>query len=131
MMNNKIYYGIIKKEPITKGLSDDKKFYAETAEGQGMFLRVSDISEYDRKKAEYDMMNCAYSHGVLTPQPLGFCLCNDNKSVYSLVVWLNGKNIEELLPLISEAKQYKLGVKTGKLLQKIHTISAPENTESW
>ena len=42
----------VKVEPIEKGWSEDKKYYVETSDGQRMLLRVSDIAEHDRKKAE-------------------------------------------------------------------------------
>ena len=62
-------------EPITKGWSSDKKYYIKTATEQQMFLRISDISELDRKKAEYEMMERMYEIGVPISQPLGYGIC--------------------------------------------------------
>lgn len=45
-----------KVEPIHKGWSNDKKYYVETKDGERLLLRVSDISAYDAKKHEFDMM---------------------------------------------------------------------------
>jgi serine/threonine-protein kinase len=106
----------IKFEPIYKGWSEDKKYYIETADGQRMLLRVSDISEYERKKAEYSMMERVYGLGVITPQPLSFGLCNDGQSVYSLSGWLNGKDAAEALPFMPETEQYVFGWKAGETL---------------
>lgn len=125
------YSTFVKIEPIEKGWSGDKKYYVETAVGQHMLLRVSDTAEYNRKKAEYKMMERVYELGVLTPQPLGFGLCNSEKSVYSLSGWLDGEDAEKALPLISETEQYVLGLKAGETLRKIHTLPAPEDAEPW
>jgi serine/threonine-protein kinase len=121
----------VSAEPIEKGWSEDKKYYVETSDGQRMLLRVSDIAEHDRKKAEYEMMGCVYELGILTPQPLGFGLCNGGKSVYSLSGWLDGEDAEKALPLMAETEQYVFGLKAGETLRKIHTLPAPEDAMPW
>jgi serine/threonine-protein kinase len=125
------YDSFIKIEPITKGWSGDKKYHIETADGKQMLLRVSDIEELDRKKAEYNMMKRVYALGVLTAEPLGFGLCNDGKSCYSLSGWLNGKDAKDVLPFLPETEQYVLGMNAGETLRKIHSMSAPDNVELW
>ncbi|MHB1484133.1 MAG: GrpB family protein [Saccharofermentanales bacterium] len=118
-------------KPVKKGWSIDKKYYVETADGKHMLLRVSDISEIDRKKAEYNMMERVYELGVLTSQPLEFGLCNGDKSCYSLSGWLDGEDAESVLPLMPETERYFLGMKAGETLRKIHTLPAPVNIEPW
>jgi len=131
MSDKKIYDTIVKTEPITKGFSEDKKYCVETIDGQSLLLRVSDIAEYDCKKAEYDIMGRVYNHGILTSQPIEFGLCDDGKSVYSLSSWLDGGDIHSILPQLGEIEQYEIGIKSGELLRKIHTLPAPENAEPW
>ncbi|MCL2774706.1 MAG: phosphotransferase [Oscillospiraceae bacterium] len=131
MPEKKIYDTIIKSEPITKGWSSDKKYCVETSNGQRMLLRVSDITEFDRKKVEYGMMERVYGFGVLTSEPIEFGLCNNGENCYSLSGWLDGKNAEEVLPFMSETEQYVFGLKAGEILREIHTLSAPENAEPW
>ena len=121
----------INAEPIEKGWSNDKKYRVETAGGKRMLLRVSDISELDRKKAGYEMMERIHTLGVSTPQMFEFGLCDGGKSVYSLSEWINGQDLETVLTQMSEAEQYSLGIKAGELLRKIHTIPAPENAADW
>jgi len=121
----------IKFEPITKGLSNDKKYRVTANNGRNMLLRLTDIKEFDRKKAEYEKMERVYELGVITPKPYSFGLCNDGKTVYSLSEWLNGEDIESALPRLSETEQYNFGIKAGKLLRKIHTLPAPADAEPW
>ena len=116
---------------ITKGWSDDKKYRVKTADGQNLLLRISDISEHDRKNTEYEVMARAYSFGITAPQPVEFGLCNNGQNVYSLSGWLEGEDAQELLPRLSEAEQYATGLKAGELLRKIHTLPAPDDAESW
>jgi len=121
----------VKIEPVTKGWSDDKKYCIETADGRRMLLRVSDISELEHKKAEYGMMERVYGLGVLTSQPLGFGLCDNGKSCYSLSGWLDGEDAEKALPPMSETEQYALGLKAGETLRRIHTLPAPAGIAGW
>ena len=121
----------VKIELIEKGQSNDKKYYIETSDNRRMLLRVTDIGEFARKKAEYEMLERIYALGILTPQPYEFGLCNSSKSCYSLSGWLNGEDAETLIPNISEAEQYNFGLKAGAVLRKIHTLPAPDNAEPW
>lgn len=120
-----------KVEPITKGWSNDKKYDVETADGKRMLLRISDIADYDCKKAAYGMMERVHHLGVLTAQPFEFGLCNGGKSCYSLSGWLDGEDAETVLPLLSETEQYVLGLKAGEALRKMHTLPAPYDAEPW
>lgn len=118
-------------EPITKGWSSDKKYYIKTATEQQMFLRISNISEFDRKKAEHEMMRRMYEIGIPIPQPLEFGLCNDGKNAYFLSEWIDGKDAESVLPLMSETEQYVLGLKAGETLRKIHSLTVPDGIADW
>ena len=121
----------IAKVPITKGWSGDQKFCVTAEDGQKYLLRVSDITAYERKKAEFDMMARVHALGVVTPKPCEFGLCDDGQSVYSLTGWLEGEDAASALPRINEAEQYALGLQAGQTLRKIHAIPAPDGTKDW
>jgi len=123
--------GFTKIEPITKGWSGDKKYFVEGKDGRRMLLRVSGIRELERKKAEYGMMERVHAIGVLTPEPLGFGLCDNNQNVYSLSGWLPGEDAVEVLTRMNGAEQYALGIKAGAVLCRIHSLPAPEDAEPW
>lgn len=74
-----------KIEPLNKGWSNDRKYYIETVDGRRLLLRVSDISEYERKKTEFEMMKRVAALGVPMPQPLDFGICDQGKSGYLLL----------------------------------------------
>lgn len=121
---------ITKFEPISKGLSSDKKYYVETADERKYLMRLSDISEYDRKKRKYFLMKEWNSLGVPMSRPVEFGLCDDGSSVYQLLSWCEGRNLDEVLPRLSESERYKLGIKAGKALHRIHSIPA-QTEEDW
>jgi serine/threonine-protein kinase len=125
------YSTFSKIEVINKGWSSDKKFYIETTEGKKLLLRTADISEYQRKKSEYEMMKQVAALGVPMSQPVDFGICNDGKEVYQLLTWCEGKDAELVLPSLTETQQYVLGIKAGEILRKLHSIPAPKEQEEW
>ncbi|MFT3950406.1 MAG: GrpB family protein [Oscillospiraceae bacterium] len=117
-------------EPITKGMSGDKKFFAEATDGKYL-LRVSEMSEYDRKRAEFKLVEKMAALTIPMPQPVAFGKCDNGNCVYTLLTWIDGREVEEVLPTLSEAEQYALGTKSGEILRRIHAIPAPENSADW
>jgi serine/threonine-protein kinase len=120
-----------KVEPIAKGASDDKKYLVETTNGQKLLLRISDIENIGVKKAEYEMLKCVATLRIPISLPIDFGVCNDGKNVYQLLSWLEGDDLQSLLPSMTEAEHYAYGMKAGELLRLIHTIPAPSNAEPW
>ncbi|NLO41171.1 MAG: phosphotransferase [Ruminiclostridium sp.] len=120
-----------KIEPINKGWSNDKKYYIETYDGRRLLLRIADASEYEHKKAQYDMLERVSKLDIPMSRPMDFGLCGDNKSVYQLLSWVDGEDVESVLPTMSKTEQYNYGLKAGNLLRKIHSVPAPEGTEDW
>lgn len=125
------YDSFVKVEPVNKGWSSDKKYYIEDVDSRKLLLRVADISHYDRKKIEYEMMKKIAALGVSMSQPLGFGICDNEKNVYSLLTWCDGEDAEVILPRLTETEQYEFGIKSGKILRLIHSIPAPQEQEEW
>lgn len=131
MQDIKNYNTFTKIEPVNKGWSDDKKYYIETADGKRLLLRVADITKFDLKRAEFEIMNQIASLGVPMSQPVDFGICDNEKSVYSLLTWCVGEDSEAVLPFLTETEQYALGKKSGEILKKIHSIPALKEQEEW
>lgn len=127
----KNYSTFTKIELINKGWSSDQKYYIETEQGSKLLLRVADISQYDQKASEYALMEQGASLGVPMSQPLELGICGLGKSVYSLYTWCDGEDAEAVLPSLTEAEQYALGVKSGEILRLIHSIPPPKEQEAW
>ena len=106
---------------LSKGWSNDEKHVVQTATGEMLLLRLSDIEQYAAKKKEYEIITKYASLGFLMSQPIDFGVCNNGKNVYMLLTWIEGVDLEEALPTLPEGEQYKLGREAGKILKQIHS----------
>ncbi|MDR1263577.1 MAG: phosphotransferase family protein [Oscillospiraceae bacterium] len=118
-------------EPLKKGWSNDKKFIVDTADDRRLLLRVADIAEYDRKQTEFDMLKRMEDLNVPASRSVDFGVCNGGKSVYQLLTWIDGEDAEDAMSTLTDMEQYVLGVQSGEILRKIHSIPAPDTQEEW
>lgn len=114
---------------INKGWSTDKKYYIETIDNQKFLMRSASIDQLEYKRTEFEKMAEVFSLGIPMSEPIAFT--NDEEKVYSLFTWLDGEEAETILSSLSSSRQYELGLDAGKLLNKIHSITAPIETEEW
>lgn len=131
MNDIKNYHMFTKIEPINKGWSSDKKYYVETKNGEKLLLRVSNISQYEEKKREFDIMKKMATLGINMSIPLDFGVCNNGKSVYQILTWIDGIEAKELLPSLSEKEQYEYGCKAGKMMLKMQEAENYPSTSNW
>lgn len=122
---------IVAFEPIKKGWSSDKKYYIKTAENNSFLIRVAGISQYEQKKAEYENMKRVADLGIPMQQPVDFGVCNGESNVFLLLTWVDGKDAEEVLPLLPEAEQHALGRTAGKILRQMQTIEVSPLSDDW
>ena len=119
----------VTKEPINKGWSSDKKYCVTNENGVKYLFRVSDISEYEKKLSEFNMMKQVSSLGVPMCQPIEFGECDEG--VYSIQSWIYGVDAEEIISSMTNNEQYAYGLEAGRILKKIHSIPAPATQEDW
>ena len=124
-----LYEQIVQREPLDKGWSADKKYRVTAADGQVYLLRISSPEQYERKRVEFERMEQAAKLGIpmCLPVELGVCA----EGVYSIQGWVEGNDLEELLPELSPQEQHRYGYEAGQILRKLHTIPAPEDMEPW
>ncbi len=116
---------------INKGMSSDKKYVVRTGKGERYLLRLADYEEFDRKKAEYELVEKMYRLDIPMPSPIDFGVCNGGASVYTLLSWIEGEEAEKVIPKLPAENQYLLGKESGKILRKIHTLKGPQNSADW
>ncbi|MEG2597095.1 MAG: phosphotransferase [Oscillospiraceae bacterium] len=122
-------FHFIQTEPIKKGWSEDKKYCVTKADGTKYLLRISPMERFESKKCLFEMLLKVEALHVPMCNPIEFGTCAEG--VYLLQSWIDGKDAEEVVPLLSEAEQYSLGVKSGEILRKIHSIPAPDIQKDW
>lgn len=131
MLDIKTDYVFKRIEPINKGWSSDKKYFVETETGERLLLRTADRSEYESKKSEFAAMRRLSDTGIPMSKPLEFGLCENGDQVYTLFTWCEGEDAADVLPKLTEAEQYMLGLKSGHYLREIHSTPAPPDVEKW
>jgi aminoglycoside phosphotransferase (APT) family kinase protein len=129
MQNNKFMNQFSKVKPITKGWSGDKKYCATKVDGTKYLLRISPTARYETKKALFELLQKVDGLGVPTCKSVELGTCKDG--VYILQSWIDGEDAEKAIPMLPETEQYVLGLKSGEILRKIHSIPAPETQEEW
>ena len=109
-------------EEVAKGWSSDKKYQVTTKKGQRLLLRVSGGEQYQAKKKEYEIIQKIGALGFPMSAPAGFGLCDGGKRVYMLLAWVEGRDLEAVLPGLPESEQYRLGREAGRILRMIHSL---------
>ncbi len=114
---------------IEKGMSGDRKYYIETRDGKKLLLRITDISNYEAKKKDYDFLLLVNKADLPVPKAIDFGLCEDGASVYMLLEWMEGEEAEKVVPTMKKDKQYSIGVTSGQILRGIHENSIINDME--
>ena len=129
MNQNRVYDTIFNSEPITKGWSEDKKFCVTTTDGTKYLLRVSPSALYETRKSLFAMTEKLATLGMPICKPIEFGICSDG--IYTLHEWIDGTDLEDVLPNLTESAQYALGMRTGEILKTIHSANSPTEIEDW
>ena len=122
-------YKFISKELIDKGWSCDKKYCVTTENGTKYLLRVSPKIRSKNRAEMFNMQKKVEALGLPICKPVEFGRCDEG--VYTLQTWIEGDDAEVVVPNLPSSQQYDLGIEAGRILKKIHTISAPENQPDW
>ena len=112
---------------ISKGMSGDRKYYIETRDGKKLLLRITEASNYETKKKDYDFLLSLNRASLPVPKAIDFGICEGGNSVYMLLEWMEGEEAEKVVPNMVKEKQYDIGVKFGQILRGIHENSIVNN----
>lgn len=123
------FHDIIKKEPINKGWSCDKKFCVTTSDNMKYLLRITPYDKSETRKALFEILGQVFGLGISMCMPVEYGTCDEG--VYTLHTWIDGKDAEDVIPFLPETEQYILGLKSGEILTKIHSYPAPVTQEDW
>ena len=123
------YINITEKFPIDKGWSPAKKYRAVTASGENYLLRIEPQERIGRNVSHFLQMRNAAELGIPMSVPLEEGICPEGP--YLIQSWIDGKDVEEILPSFSPEQQYAYGLEAGRILRKIHSIPAPAEVKPW
>lgn len=123
------YIEFTSKHPINKGWSCDQKFCVTTQDNTKYLLRVTPFDKSANRSEMFRMQQKAASLGIPMCKPVEFGTCEEG--IYILQTWIDGEDAEDRIPELSDTEQYSYGLEAGHILQKIHSIPAPETQEDW
>ena len=120
---------IIRREPVDKGWSGDKKYHIFTDDGNAYLLRVSPAERLARRRAEFERMRQAAALGIPMCDPVEFGTCGEG--VYQVLRWIDGSDAETRIPTLAEKVQYAYGLDAGRILAKLHTLPPAPGIPEW
>ena len=123
-----LYDEIIRREPVEKGWSGDKKYHIWTKDGEYL-LRVSPRERAARREAEFRRMEAVSALGIPMCDPLEFSI--QEEGVCAILRWIDGGDAEAVIPTLTRDEQYRYGLDAGRILKKLHSIPAPADVHDW
>lgn len=115
-------YQIIEK--ITEGCSGDDKYKLEK-DGKRYLLRTGNRDRLEERQREYERLRKYVGKNVNTHRPVAFGTAGDR--FFSLVSWVEGTPVMEIIKGDLAGDYYQLGEKVGKELRKLHEASPADN----
>ena len=129
-------------ENIPRGWSGDKKYKITAADGTKYLLRITpketsgsldDDSlgrrEYTKQQHMFQIQQSVAALGVPMCRLVSCGRCE--QGFYNIQTWVEGRDAEEVIPLLSDAEQYACGLEAGRILKVIHSVPAPEEQPDW
>src|SRR5690554_3526187 len=123
------YDKIQAKVEIVKGWSNDKKYCVTTEDGMKYLLRIIPNEKKVERKQLFGLMKQLEALGVPMCKPIEYGMCDEGP--YEIQSWIEGEDASDVIPLLSDEKQYEYGLEAGKVLQSIHSIKAFKKQENW
>ena len=119
-------YTIIEK--IAEGYSGDEKYKIQK-DGKYFLLRVGDKARLPEKETEYNRLQIYANKDVNTHKPVLFATTTDK--FYSIVSWVDGTSIMDIIKKDVSKNYYQLGKKVGIELQKLHSSCQNDSRVDW
>ena len=123
------YQKIIRRTPVDKGWSGDKKYCVTTDGGEKYLLRITSPERAQRFYLCFQRMEEAARLNVSMCLPVEFGQCEEG--TYALHSWIEGVDAESYIPTLSAEKQYAYGLDAGRILRKLHSLPAPGDAPPW
>lgn len=119
-------YTVIKR--ITDGYSGDEKYKLEKG-GKYFLLRIGDMANLSEKEKEFERLKAYSDKKINTHKPVAFGTVADK--YYSVVTWVDGTPIMDIIKNDVSKNYYELGRKVGVELKKLHSYSPNCQKADW
>ena len=110
--------------PILYGWSKDKKYQVILQNGQKLLLRISPMSQMERKQKEFAAIQRfnQLPHMMSRAISLGSALWEGEPSVYMLLSWVEGESLEGSFPGLTPRQQYQAGRQAVRILKDFPSL---------
>lgn len=119
-------YKVIEK--IADGCSGDEKYKLQK-DGKYFLLRLGDKTKSSEKKKEYDQLAIYADRDMNIQKPIVFGTAADK--FYSIVSWVDGMPIMDIIKKNTSKDYYDLGKKVGRELNKLHSLAPTGLKADW
>jgi len=113
--------GFINIIPITEGLSRDKKYLISTEDKRQYFFKIKISAGYEETKADFDMFEQLYNHGVPMPKPIEIGICPLGPYIMDEALDEKYEGLRTFLSKLDNEENYSCGIEVGKILKKVHS----------
>lgn len=117
--------------PIREGFSFDRKYLVIHRDGRKLLLRTAELRHYDRKRAEYEVMQAIRKYDAKSPIPLEMGKIMPLGLCYYILSYIEGEDARRVLPQLTPSEQYQIGWEAGQTLARLHRHPAPATTGPW
>ena len=121
---------IVSVTPLLKGWSRDQKYVLEDANGCKFLLRISDGSLWEKKKAQFALLEKMEKRQLPCSRPLALGMTEEG-SVYTILSYLEGTDGLKAVSKLGNREAYRLGIEAGEVLRRLHEIEIPPQKQSW
>lgn len=117
---------------IEPGHSGENKYHIIRNNGVQLILRTSDISAYKHHRDSAVFAEYIYNTlGLNMNIPIEVAACWEDRLAYTLYTWVEGSDADAKILNLHTPDQARYGEKAGRLLKKIHSVSAPDDILPW
>jgi serine/threonine-protein kinase len=116
-------------ERLVKGTSNNEKYKINAPNGSEYLIRIYDFTDIERAKKVAGLLKMLETEGIPAQKLIGLYASECLRKVYLVLEWCDGMDAYAIIPTLTKAEQYKLGVQSGKILQKIHSLNIPVQNE--
>lgn len=117
-------------KPVLKGYSQDKKYHVQA--GQKHYLvKIFDKIDTGAKQAEFAALKAMEQYDVSCSRALELGEWDAAEAGYMILSYIEGEDAAEVLPSLTQAEQYRIGITAGQQLKKIHQYDAAPSMRPW
>ncbi|MGG0177063.1 aminoglycoside phosphotransferase family protein [Gottfriedia acidiceleris] len=116
---------------VKKGFSFEEKWMVKGNIDEDLFIKIYEFDRTGHAKLLNSYLEHFYETGSIVPKPVHLVEIPEEGVTIHAVKSVDGIDGVEYLQTISKKQHYKLGIQAGNELLKIHSLTNPDQHQSW